>query len=531
MEEQPISTEVALDLLGADAEKLEVTPVPQMPNVESGTGAPADAHEDLVATMTKLRRRENHFVEIDRLFLSGGAKLALSLPVLAFILQLLSRRFEGGSPGWWLDSVEASLNYVTFSRVTALLAAVVIFAWWFTLVLRLALRQITRRIFISERDAFHLRGRPFVSLHGYESISHATKEALAHASGLMTLTFLTFLLQAAVALVGGQTAFGGVLVGLAIGGVLTGLGTDLLRRRENFNSNEPWGMLEAYNPPLHPAHPERVFTELLSTWMDPILASRFDEFVLSMRGSLQPGAALKDAVEHLVFLRHLESRGAIDDLHLRHEMTRFVREDRLDAMLDDDCFDADTWTHLYRHVRTKASPFFRLIERLQFDLRDDLESVRDADIHFDVDMENVVSDVANLFAFVHNNGDAARTIVLKVQTPDFQPHESEYVLALEPGATLSELGASPGDDALLTVLGEGGLVWQTLLPERDREATVTVRIEDPDGHLISGRVLTVQVRPAMWERIRRNAGVAALVAGFLSVAYRTIPWLIGLAAL
>jgi hypothetical protein len=58
-----------------------------------------------------------------------------------------------------------------------------------------------------------------------------------------------------------------------------------------------------------------------------------------------------------------------------------------------------------------------------------------------------------------------------------------------------------------------------------------VRIEDPDGNLLGGRVLAVQIRPRLEDKIRHMAGVGAVSAGALSVLYRVIPWLASLAAL
>ena len=74
-----------------------------------------------------------------------------------------------------------------------------------------------------------------------------------------------------------------------------------------------------------------------------------------------------------------------------------------------------TWSNLLRHIRSKCSPFFRLLSRLQHDLSDDIDSIRNDSLHFDVDMQNVVSG-EDLFAYLHNSGEETRTIVEKIRT-------------------------------------------------------------------------------------------------------------------
>ena len=50
-------------------------------------------------------------------------------------------------------------------------------------------------------------------------------------------------------------------------------------------------------------------------------------------------------------------------------------------------------------------------------------------MHFDVDMQNVVSGAGHLFAYLHNSGEETRTIVVKIQTPDFQPQQNLKVFS------------------------------------------------------------------------------------------------------
>ena len=81
------------------------------------------------------------------------------------------------------------------------------------------------------------------------------------------------------------------------------------------------------------------------------------------------------------------------------------------------------------------------------------------------------------------------------------------------------------------MMDHGSMIWQTLLPQHDGESTVTVRLEDTDGNMLGGKVLAVQVRPKLQERVRRQAGLFAIVGGMFAILYRVIPWVASMAAL
>jgi len=540
MPDEILSTEDALDLLApaADVLSTEAAVAAAQPALEAG---PSLAEIELVERrMQRLRAREGHLLRLDRLFLSRGIHLSLTLPIFALALQLFSRRYARGSPDWWISSVESSFPNATLSMVSGLLGVIVLLAWLVSLWVVRGLHTTTRRVFEAERDAFVLRGRPFESLHGYEAIHDVTRMAVIRVSGVLTVVFIAALAQLAATLEGGLSPSGGVLVGFAIGGTFAAFGLDLLRGGTSHNTVERWGLLEAYEPPLHPSCPERVFTEILTTWMDPILRARFDAHVHSLRDGLQPGCNIHDAIEGMLHMRYLEARGELSNRQVRQAMEHWFRIDRVSELFDNAWFDEETWSHLFGHIRGHCAPFFRLLARLQHDLAEDLESLRADTIHFDVDMQNVVTGAGHLFAYVHNSAAVPRTIVVKVQTPDFQPHESEFMLTLDAGSALAGIEAhlpvisSTGQDVhdvLAKMMDEGEMIWQTLLPQHDGEATVTVRIEDPDGNLLGGRVLAVQIRPRLEDKIRHMAGVGAVSAGVLSVLYRVIPWLASLAAL
>ncbi|MCH2636930.1 MAG: hypothetical protein MKZ56_00965 [Candidatus Thalassarchaeum sp.] len=540
MGDSKISTEDALDLLSPSDEALSTEDAIAAAQSPTTSGPTQSDIEDVEKRMGRLRSRERHLLRLDRLFLSRGIHLSLTLPIFALALQLVGRRYAEGSPDWWISSVESGFPEATLSIVAGLLATIILLAWMVSLMVVRALHNTSRKVFLAEGKSFVLRGRPFESLHGYEAINDVTRMAVTRVSAVLTIVTFSALAQLAATLEGGLSDAGGVLVGLAIGGTFVAIGFDLLRKGNQHNTVERWGLLEAYEPPLHPSWPDRVFTEILTTWMDPVLRARFDSHIQSLRDGLQPGRDIHSAIEHLLHMRYLEALGELTNRQVRQSMEFHFRIDRVPELFENDWFDEETWTNLFLHIRSKCAPFFRLLSRLQHDLSDDLESLRADTLHFDVDMQNVVSGAGHLFAYLHNSGDESRTIVIKIQTPDFQPHESAFTLTLDSSTALTGIDAhlptrsnttDDVHDILAKMMDHGEMIWQTLLPQHDGEATVTVRLEDTDGNLLGGKVLAVQVRPKLQERIRRRMWSAAIGAGLFAILYLIVPWVASLAAL
>ncbi|MEC7113078.1 MAG: hypothetical protein VXW72_06025, partial [Candidatus Thermoplasmatota archaeon] len=68
------------------------------------------------------------------------------------------------------------------------------------------------------------------------------------------------------------------------------------------------------------------------------------------------------------------------------------------------------------------------------------------------------------------------------------------------------------------LLRDGTMAWQTLLPERFGEATVSVRLEEVSGDLLIGRQINVNVRNEFRTRLRRLVTVSAQLLGSLVIA-------------
>ena len=95
----------------------------------------------------------------------------------------------------------------------------------------------------------------------------------------------------------------------------------------------------------------------------------------------------------------------------------------------------------------------------------------------------------------------------------------------------SEGNFADDPSSLLGIISSTSIVWQSLLPSAMGEATVTVRLEDDAGNLISGRVLTVQVRSDLLPRIKMTLGGLFMVGAAIVVLSPVLPFLLNLLGL
>jgi hypothetical protein len=67
-------------------------------------------------------------------------------------------------------------------------------------------------------------------------------------------------------------------------------------------------------------------------------------------------------------------------------------------------------------------------------------------------------------------------------------------------------------------LRDGIIAWQTLLPERTGEASVSVRLENTSGDLLVGRQINVRVRPEFVNWLRNTSSLTSYLVGSIGLA-------------
>ena len=479
-----------------------------------------DVHE-LKTPLVRLRDREKFLLRLDRLLISGGAHFVLFLPILVLVNFGLAQSYNNTTPSWWLDHVQ-DVAPVEMAMGIHLISLFILVTDILLLLILLRLLTVTKHIFHLEAESLTRAGLTFRSSHGYAEMRATINGSSRRLSATIGFLVLSAMILATALWISVDGEISTTLLAFSTSAVLAGQGVYLVSDQTRFNANEPWGMLDAFSPPIHPALLKRPFSDVIKAHVDPLLAVRISEYLRTVESRVKDEYSITQMQEMLLHLLHLRRRSVIEDSEFISELTKMIDENSLQRLFDHPELGEETWERLLDQTRSDCAPFFRLYDRLHMRY----ESGRRGDIWFDVDMENLVLGQANLFAFVLNQGDEDRNLILRVQTPDFRPNECVYNLQIKPNIPIEMQNqlSPPLTTALPNIVSSTQMIWQSLLPSAEGEATVTVRLEDDVGNLVAGRVLTVQIRSDLFTRIRLSTGALFITGSAIAFLSPILPF-------
>ncbi len=501
-----------------------VLPAPQIEEQAPIISVEGDGSKDRIKL---LRSREKMLLRIDRMLISSGARLVLFLPLLVILLYGLAQAFSESDPEWWTNHLESVAWGSDLSTAIYGLSLLMLIADTAMLLILLWLMSISRSIFSLESGELTRLGLTFESSHGYAEMRATIDGAIRQIGITMLLISLAAVLLGVVLWLPEDSTGSPFLFTLSTGALLSGHGVHMVSDRQRFNTTEPWGMLQAFSPPIHPALLSRPFTDVIRAHVDPLLAVRMSEYLSSIEPSIREGSSRSELQETLLHLLYLRRSSLIDETQFRSALEPMLDRATIDRLFNHPELGEETWDRLLSRARSQCAPFFRIHDRLRMSRTSASPS---GEVWLDVDMENLVVGQANLFAFVLNQGDSPLDLILRVQTPDFRPQECVYRLKAEP----INLGSEVGDELysrLPALISSTRIIWQSLLPSAMGEATVTLRLEDEAGNLISGRVLTVQIRPDLLTRVRMSLGGLFMLGAAVVVISPFLPFLLNLVGL
>ena len=206
-------------------------------------------------------------------------------------------------------------------------------------------------------------------------------------------------------------------------------------------------------------------------------------------------------------------------------MGEILTKKGMEFVFSHETFTLEAWLVLLGLINQRCPAFFRMVDRLKQDLEGGREPAM-SDLIFEVDMENVVTNKANLFTLFHNLSDKTRTVVFRVQTPNFEPKDLALTYRLEPGekywwsSEALPLAADGDEDVLGKMSGllkDSTVSWQTLIPTTTGDATVSVRLEETNGELLLGRQINVRVRAEFRQWLRATSTYVSYLFGGLGL--------------
>ena len=464
---------------------------------------------------------ESFLYAFDRQLISFGIRLLLFLPGFAILAYFGAWAYADSSPGWWNDFIQPTVNQ-SFSSILVVLVFVILLGYILALALHRHRVNLTIKSFEQEVKSAQSKHVSIRSLHGYEPLEDSIKRSVTkHFFSLMCALLAIFSLSA-IAFYGIQTDIGKNFLALSFSLTVLSVGQHIATRSSNFNMAERTGLLNAYTSPIHPSTLDMVFSDLVKSQLDPLLKSEYEKFVSELEGKVKRGVDPRFAREKMMMTLYKHSQG-LDLSSVFNEFAEIFTKSGVEYVREHDVFTIEEWLVIIDHLRNKCPAFFRMIGRIEEGLASGRKLVSD-NIIFEVDMENVVHGKANLFTYMHNLSEEPRMVVLRVQSPDFRPHDLAMTYLLQPGEAKiwPEFGvplSQSGNDDILAIMSallrDGTVAWQTLLPERFGEATVSVRLEEVSGELIVGSQMNVRIRSVFKEKIRSSSSVVLNMIGIL----------------
>ena len=491
----------------------EAPPAPDIKEITKSEDNPRESDQK-----STLKGREAILTGIDDLLISRGARLILFLPIIVVVLFGLAQSYRSSDPDWWQGGVRELFLDLSFSKSVYLLSLALMVADLLLLFVLHYLLWVTKRIFQIETDEIVSTGVTFRSAHGYSEMKAVIDGASNQLNLTTTLMTLSTIMLGLALMFPSETDGIPVLIALSTGALLSGHSVYMVSNRPRFNTVEPWGLLEAFSPPMHPALLNRPFTDVIRAHVDPVLAVRFSKYVSSFNSDLKKGVNISDLQEYLLLILDMYRSGLIEEDEFHLALSELVDSRTVDQIINHEELGEETLDRLLMHARERCAPFFRLNDRMRMHLG----SPSNRGIWFDVDMENLTLGQANLFAYVLNHTDEVQDLILRVQTPDFRPNECVYGLRSEPQNEPQR--GKPDYHRISSSMSKSRIVWQTLIPSSMGDATVTVRLEDSSGNLISGKVLTSQVRSDLFTRLRMTTGAVFMFGAALAVISPILPF-------
>lgn len=389
--------------------------------------------------------------------------------------------------------------------------------------------SLTRRSFLCEQKVNRMRGLPFDSLHGFDSLENALNISL------FKIKIITIIAVLSLGTYLGMLLTNNITLGYAgLGMVLIAFGLAILTRAVDYSNSEVTGLINVYEPQTHPTYIDFIFTDTVETFMDPVTFSKFDEYTEDLKSSLNKGVDVVTAREKLLYCLYLYSNATITEDILRRELLEIIDENHYeDTINNHEYFNKERLLKIIDKMQKSIPQFSKIIDRLQFDLVDNLSVFKEKEVYFDVSTKSITNErIADLFIFLYNNSPDSKNFKIRVTSPNFEPSETAYDVTLVGKDSfdikvaqlpISSEGEEDVIGCMSRILDLGDMIWITLLPKGTGTSMINVFLEDENGHVIQGISLTIKVKKDIFRGLKKITGGSSMGGGILIPLVKLVP--------
>jgi len=391
------------------------------------------------------------------------------------------------------------------------------------------------------------RGRPIDSLDGFDLLYNNVHKVINLLKIIALLCFvalglfMTMLLLSLLEL--GYAAIGFALFGFGLG---------LLIRSLNLNIHDVNGLSDFYKPTTHSIFLDNFFSEIFSNHLDPVTYLKWDEYLSIINSILQPSFKQKVkekeaeelpitfAMERILFLYYLKFQEVLTREQFVDELKEVINVDSPVFDVDKGINIASAWYFslkdiykIFDFIRVYNPGFFQLIDRLQLELRDNIERLSSDPIYMDSSSQEIVfnNGELNIMIFLYNNAPESKKYRLRIIAPGFDPKSILLDVQVEgrgsfkiPNTTIPLIAKGAVDvvGVLSNMLENGDTTWLTLEPRNIGEQTLQIFLETEDGTIIEGKTRAVKVTKDLKSQIKKLTSFGSIIGGLAAPLSRML---------
>lgn len=394
------------------------------------------------------------------------------------------------------------------------------------------------------------QGTPLESIDGFDVVHERITKVirLLRWTGLMSFgTILCFSLMLFL----NELLLGFFGAGLT----LFSLGIILQVRSLNLNLREMHGLQDFFQPSVHSIFLDHFFADIFTNHLDPISSLKWNEFLTGIQNLLtsdfiqqvqsreETEDPLSFAIENILYLYFLEYQNIITEAQLHQELNEIIQLNQNKFDLEKGVKRRGKWyfskkevQNIFEYIQKYNPGFFRIMDRLQLQVRENMEQLAHDPIYFDTAAQEItyLTGKLNLVLFHFNNLPEEKNYKLRIQAPGFNPSQFETEIQVEGRGTFElpshslPLISQKRDtiDIVSPLLENGDTLWLTFQPIRLGTHTLQIFLLDENGTIIEGKTKTVKISKNTKYFLKKMLGRGSMIGGIGFGLARVIPYLL-----